>query len=93
MAAEFQKSDLLLGTKDKLESVTGRVSSITEKKEDIWLGPMTEAVIPTEMSKEQHDNTKTSPKSSITLRLRTDLGRSAGVTTVIQLVWLTGLRA
>ena len=36
---------------------------------------------------------KISPKSSITQRLRTDLGRSDGVTTVIQLVWLTGLRA
>ena len=28
-------------------------------------------------------------KSSITQRLRTDLGRSVGVTTVTQLVWLT----
>ena len=32
-------------------------------------------------------------KSSITQRLRTDLGRSVGVTTATQLVWLTGLRA
>ena len=54
---------------------------------------MSKALIPAEMSKEQHDNTKTSPKSSITQRLRTDLGRSHGVATVIQLVWLTGLRA
>ena len=38
------------------------------------------------------DNTKTPPKTSITQRLRTDLGRSFGVTTVIQLLWLTGLR-
>ena len=30
------------------------------------------------------DNTKTPPKTSITQRLRTDLGRSVGVTTVIQ---------
>ena len=38
--------------------------------------------------------TKTTPqKSSITQRLRTDLGRSVGVTTATQLVWLTGLRA
>ena len=43
--------------------------------------------------KRQHDNTKTSPKSSITQRLRTDLGRSDGVATVIQPVWLTSLRA
>ena len=39
---------------------------------------MIKALIPTEMSKGQHDNTKTSPKSSITQRLRTGLGRSDG---------------
>ena len=38
--------------------------------------------------------TQTTPqKSLITQRLRTDLGRSVGVTTATQLVWLTGLRA
>ena len=38
--------------------------------------------------------TQTTPqKSSITQQLRTDLGRSVGVTTATQLVWLTGLRA
>ena len=36
---------------------------------------------------------KTPPKSLKTQRLRTDLGRSAGVTTATQLVWLTDLRA
>ena len=35
----------------------------------------------------------TSQKSSITQRLRTDLGRSVGVTTATQLLWLSGLRA
>ena len=36
--------------------------------------------------------TQTTPqKISITQRLRTDLGRSVGVTTAIQMVWLTGL--
>ena len=34
------------------------------------------------------ENTKTPPKTWITQRLRTDLGRSVRVTTVIQLVWL-----
>ena len=34
------------------------------------------------------DNTKTPPNTSITQRLLTDLGRSFGVTTAIQLVWL-----
>ena len=38
--------------------------------------------------------TQTTPqKSSIKQRLRTDLGRSVGVTIATQLVWLTGLRA
>ena len=35
-------------------------------------------------------NRKVSPTSSITQRLRTDLGRSVGVTTATQLVWFTG---
>ena len=38
--------------------------------------------------------TQTTPqKSTIKQQLRTDLGRSVGVTTATQLVWLTGLRA
>ena len=54
---------------------------------------MTKAPTPTEMSKGQSDNKNNATKSSITQRLRTDLGRSVGVTTATQLVWLTGLRA
>ena len=38
------------------------------------------------------DNTNNATKSSIKQRLRTDLGRSVGVTIATQLVWLTGLR-
>ena len=38
----------------------------------------------------QHNNRKTSPKNLISQRSQTDLGRSDGVTTVIQLVWFTG---
>ena len=34
------------------------------------------------------ENTKTPPKSSITQRMRTDVGRLVGVTTATQLVWL-----
>ena len=41
-----------------------------------------------EISKKQRDNTKTTPKFSITQRLRTDLGRSVGVTTATKLVLL-----
>ena len=49
---------------------------------------MTKATTPTEKSKKQRDNTKTPPKISITQRLRTDLGRSVGVTTANQMAWL-----
>ena len=49
---------------------------------------MTKAPTPTEKSKKQRDNTKTPPKTSITQRLRTDLGQPVGVTIAIQLVWL-----
>ena len=66
---------------------------VQEKKEEIWLCLMTKAHTPTEMSKGQSDNINNATKSSITQRLRTDLGRSVGVTTATQLVWLTGLRA
>ena len=41
--------------------------------------------------KKKSDNTQTSPKTSITQRLRTDLGRSAGATTATQLVLLNQL--
>ena len=50
---------------------------------------MTKAPAPTEMSKGQSDNTNNATKSSIKQQLRTDLGRSVGVTTATQLVWLT----
>ena len=59
-----------------------------DKKEEIWLSTLTNAPTPTEMSKEQSDNTNNTTKSSITQRLQTDLGRSVGVTTATQLVWL-----
>ena len=54
---------------------------------------MTKTPTPTEMSKGQSDNTNNATKSSIKQRLRTDLGRSVGVTKATKLVWLTGLRA
>ena len=55
------------------------------KKEEVRLSPMTKAPIPTE-------NSKPPLKTSISQRLRTDLGRSVGVTTFIQLVWLNRFR-
>ena len=38
---------------------------IKEKKEEIWLSPMTKAPTPTEKFKKWRDNTKTPPKTSI----------------------------
>ena len=49
---------------------------------------MTKAPTPTETSKTQGDSTKTPPKTSITQRMRTDLGRSVGETIATQLGWL-----
>ena len=49
---------------------------------------MTNAPIPTEMSKGQSDITNEATKSWITQRLRTDLRQSVRVTTPTQLVWL-----
>ena len=43
---------------------------------------MTKAPTPTEKSKKQRDNANTPPKTSITQRLRTDFGRSVGITIV-----------
>ena len=64
------------------------VSPSLVKKEDIWLSSMTKAPTPTEKSKKQCDNKiKTPTKTSITQQLRTDLGRSVGVTIATQLVW------
>ena len=51
-----------------------------EKKKDIWPSPMTKPPIPTENSKTKGQHTQTPPKTSITQRLRTDLGRSVRVT-------------
>ena len=52
---------------------------------------MTKAPTPTEKSKNRHENTKTPPKTSITQRLRIDLGLSVGITIVTQLLWLNRL--
>ena len=43
-----------------------------DKKEEIWLSPMTKAPTQTEMSKGQSDNTNNATKSSIKQRLWTD---------------------
>ena len=66
--------------------VSGR-SGLCKKKNEIWLSPMTKTLIRTENSTTNWQH-KDATKTSITQRLRTDLGRSIGVTTAIQLVWL-----
>ena len=53
---------------------------LQEKKKEIWPSPMTKTPIPTENSKTKGQHTQTPPKTSITQQLRTDLGRSVGVT-------------
>ena len=51
-----------------------------EKKKEIWPSHMTKTPIPTENSKTKGQHTQRPPKTSITQQLRTDLGRSVGVT-------------
>ena len=48
-----------------------------EKKEELWLSPMTKAPTSTEKSRKEKKS-KTPPKTSMTQRVRTDLGRSKG---------------
>ena len=55
------------------------LSETYDKKEEIWLSPLTKAPTSTEKSKKELDNTKTPPKPSITQPLQTVLGRSVGV--------------
>ena len=66
------------------------IKTFIEKKEEIWLSPMTKTPTPAEMPKGQSDNTNNAKRSSITQRLRTDLGRSVGVTQLVWLTWFTG---
>ena len=73
---------------EQLSTEAMSIFSTQEKKEEIWLSPVTKTPTPTEQSKKQRDNIKTPPKTLITQLLRTDLGRSVGVTAVTQLVWL-----
>ena len=70
-----------------LSNVYAQQNCKTEKN-PIWLSPMTKALRYQQKIQQPTDNTKTPPKISITQRLRTDLGRSVGVTTAIQLMRL-----
>ena len=59
-----------------------------DKKEYIWLSPMTKALHQQKKSKKRRDTIRTSPKTLITQQLQTDLGRSVGVAAITPLVWL-----
>ena len=58
------------------------------EKEESLLSPETKAIIPTENSKKESDNSKAPPTNSITRWLPTDFGRSVWVQTATQLLWL-----
>ena len=79
----YTEHAIISGCKCSAEEIKGRDLTRSYHK----------ALIPTEMSNGQNDNIQMPPKSSITQQLRTNFGRSVGVTTAAQLVWLTGLRA
>ena len=59
-----------------------------EKREHIGLRHVIKSPYTHRKSKKQCDNTKTQPKTSITQRLRTEFGKSVGVTTATQLMWI-----
>ena len=61
-----------------------------DKKEEIWLNPLTKFPTPLENWK-RSNKTNTPSKCSITQWLSSDLGLSVGVTTTTHQVWLTGL--
>ena len=65
--------------------IKGWNHNLSEKKEDIWLSLVTKAPTPTEKSEKQRDSIKKLPKTLITQRLQTDLGRPVGV-----FPWLSG---
>ena len=68
-------------------------ADLWEKKEEIWLVLWQKPLHQQKCQKGKLTTQTTPQKSSIKQRLRTDLGRSVGVTTATQLVWFTGFRA
>ena len=64
-------------------------TSDKDKKEEIWPSPMTNPIHQQKCQKDKVTTQTTPQKSSIKQQLRTDLGRSVGVTIATQLVWLT----
>ena len=77
--AHFHRFKYALPGKVNIASPCPEVCTKQEKKKEIWPSPMTKPPIQQKIRKPK-DNTQTPPKTSITQRLRTDLGRSVGVT-------------
>ena len=75
-------------TTDKVIPMCRYASQATQKGRDLTQSYDKSPYTDRKKSKKQRDNTKTPPKTSITQRLRTDLGRSVGVTIATQLVLL-----
>ena len=68
------------------------MSFLRWEKGKVLTQSMTNAPTPTEKkTQKKRDNTETKPKTSITQRLRTDLGRSIGVTIAIRIMCLIRL--
>ena len=84
---------ILSETYEGVASETNFIHSTKEKNKEIWLRPMSKTPIQTENSKTngQHKK-KRHQKSSITQRLRTDLGRSVGVIQLVLLNRFTGIQ-
>ena len=84
------KNDLIQMRQDRIQGTIRTKDSIwTEEKRKrsdsaLWQKPLHRQKNP----KSNVTTHRTLPKTSITQRLRTDLGRSAGVTIATQLVWL-----
>ena len=61
----FQNMELIYLEHTKIRSNSDHCN---EKKEEIWIRPMTKAPTTTEKPNKQRDNTQTPPKNSITQR-------------------------
>ena len=71
---------------EKLQNVKYNFSKVREKRRDLIQFYDKKRLHPKKNPKKQLDNTKTSPRTSFTQLLPTDLGRSVGIATATQLV-------
>ena len=83
----MERASIILLTPFQLKYIIKYVSTTTREKGRDQT-PVTKTPTPTEQSKKATWQHKNATKPLITQLLRTDLGRSVGVTAVTQLVWL-----